>query len=534
MRKYTINIFVLALLLGLLTQTGIAREVIVKAVQNGGTVDGLPQAILADSTDRDAALPERTTYVLDNGGTYPIVTETVNEGYFLHIRTADLNGEKAALVPAPRADEGFNDFLEFRSDGLLENLIIDAMRTADPYAANRHNIKIKNNSTLKVKGCEITHDTPGAAFSVWEENPEDRNNLFLEDVLVHSIGHRKSLGGNGRVLGVRSNMDSLSLVNVTFFNLTDRVFRHGSTGWDVGYVRVDHCTGFTTSGFHGFLQLGKAHEVVVTNNIFFNPIAFGSHSNRVLGGDANEQSQPEAEQMFVVTLDTIFADSKITVTNNNIYWEQQYKDLWAANALTTAPGLMNPTLLGANSADNPFFEEALTFAAAPPSTYDYHAAGLADPNATDFPENFYFGLAGDIDGSYGTSAASYTAAAGGFPLGDLNYYPGKKAEWEAAGRPVTAIVEPLSSIANQFELSQNYPNPFNPTTTINFTIAKAGNVKLAVYDVLGREVEVLVDYKMNAGTYKANWNAANQATGIYFYSITTKDFSSIKKMLLVK
>ncbi len=534
MRKYITNISVLALLLGLLTQLGLAREVTVAPFTNGGDIDGLPQAILDDSTAREAALPELTTYVLENGGLYPIVSETVNEDFFLHIRTADLEGAKARLVPSPRADEGYNDFFHFRSDGLLENLIIEAMRTADPYAANRHNIKIKNNSTLKVKGCEIAHDTPGAAFSVWKEGDDDRNNLFLEDCFIHSIGHNKSTGGNGRVLGVRSNMDTLSLVNTTFFNLTDRVFRHGGTGWDIGYVKVDHCTGLTTSGWHGYLQLGKAHEVVVTNNIFFNPIAFGSHYNRVDGGTEVEQSQPEKDLMYVITLDTIFADSEITVSNNNIFWEQQYKDLWAAYPdTTTAPGLVNPTLLAANTGD-PFFDEELTFVAPPPSTYDYHEAALKDLTATIYPENFYFGVAEDIDASYGTSATSYTAAAGGFPLGDLNWYPEKKAEWDAAGRPVTALIEPLSSIATQFELSQNYPNPFNPSTVINFTIPKAGNVKLAVYDALGREVEVLVDNKMNAGTYKATWNAANQATGIYFYSITTKGFSSIKKMLLVK
>ncbi len=543
MKKYFGIMFVLALFLGLFAQNSFAqREVTVASVTNGGAVDGLPQAIIADSTARAAALPQRTVYVLENGGVYPIVTEMENIGYYLHIKTTDLAGAKARLVPAPRADQGFNDMFEFRTDGLLENLIIDAMRTQEPFSANRHNIKIRNNATLKVKGCEIAHDTPGAAFSVWEEGPDDRNSLFLEDCFIHSIGHNKSLGGNGRVLGVRSNMDTLSLVNTTFFNLTDRVFRHGSTGWDVKYVKVDHCTGLTTSGFHGFLQLGESHKVVITNNIFMNPIAFGSHYNRVAGGQANEQSQPEDDKMYVVTLDTVFSDSDITVANNNIYWEQQYKDLWASYPdSTTAPGFVNQTLLGANTSPNPHFSEELTFVAPPPSTYAYHLEGLTNINATVYPENFYFGLAEDIDASYGTTAASYTAAGGGFPLGDLNHYPAKKAEWDAAGRPIVTSVDGDNGrlIPANYMLAQNYPNPFNPSTRIDFSLPEKSHVTLSIHNILGQRVKTLIDRPLNGGAHRVVWNGTNEfgetvTSGIYFYQLRSELGNKTMKMMFMK
>ncbi len=85
-----------------------------------------------------------------------------------------------------------------------------------------------------------------------------------------------------------------------------------------------------------------------------------------------------------------------------------------------------------------------------------------------------------------------------------------------------------------FELAQNYPNPFNPTTTINFSIPKASDVTLTVYDALGREVAKLVDEQMAAGKYSVNWNASNNASGIYFYRITTNENVQVKKMVLVK
>lgn len=85
-----------------------------------------------------------------------------------------------------------------------------------------------------------------------------------------------------------------------------------------------------------------------------------------------------------------------------------------------------------------------------------------------------------------------------------------------------------------FELAQNYPNPFNPSTTIRFSIPKASNVTLTVYDAIGREVTKLVDEQMSAGTYNVDWNASNNASGIYFYRITADNNVQVKKMILVK
>jgi subtilisin-like proprotein convertase family protein len=90
------------------------------------------------------------------------------------------------------------------------------------------------------------------------------------------------------------------------------------------------------------------------------------------------------------------------------------------------------------------------------------------------------------------------------------------------------------TIPNYYSLSQNYPNPFNPVTKITYTLPKSGNVELKVYDILGREVATLVNEVKPAGIYDVNFNASNLASGIYFYRIKAGDFSSIKKMVLVK
>jgi hypothetical protein len=96
------------------------------------------------------------------------------------------------------------------------------------------------------------------------------------------------------------------------------------------------------------------------------------------------------------------------------------------------------------------------------------------------------------------------------------------------------IIQTSSNIPNGFSISQNYPNPFNPVTNIEFEVSKTSDVYLTIYDVNGKELEVLVSSKLNAGTYKAAWDASKYSSGIYFYSIKSENFQETKKMILIK
>lgn len=86
----------------------------------------------------------------------------------------------------------------------------------------------------------------------------------------------------------------------------------------------------------------------------------------------------------------------------------------------------------------------------------------------------------------------------------------------------------------EYKLNQNYPNPFNPNTTINFQVPKASDVKLAVYNSMGQEVSVLKNEFMQAGEYDVNFNAAELASGIYYYKLISDGFTDTKKMILIK
>lgn len=89
-------------------------------------------------------------------------------------------------------------------------------------------------------------------------------------------------------------------------------------------------------------------------------------------------------------------------------------------------------------------------------------------------------------------------------------------------------------IPTEYMLEQNYPNPFNPTTTIRFNVPNMADVTLSVYDVVGREVARLAEGMHNAGIYAVQFDASRLSSGVYYYKMTAGEYSSIKKMLILK
>ena len=89
-------------------------------------------------------------------------------------------------------------------------------------------------------------------------------------------------------------------------------------------------------------------------------------------------------------------------------------------------------------------------------------------------------------------------------------------------------------VPDGYKVYQNYPNPFNPATTIKFDIMKAAFVKMEIYDGLGRKIDELVNERLQPGSYSVEWNASNKPSGIYYYRISTADFTKTMKMTLVK
>jgi len=96
------------------------------------------------------------------------------------------------------------------------------------------------------------------------------------------------------------------------------------------------------------------------------------------------------------------------------------------------------------------------------------------------------------------------------------------------------IVEVTIGIPTKYELKQNYPNPFNPTTKIVYNIPNDGLVTLTVYDILGNEVENLVNENQKAGSYEINFDGSKLASGVYICKFNAGNYSNSVKMLLLK
>gem|GEM_PF-3149848 len=105
---------------------------------------------------------------------------------------------------------------------------------------------------------------------------------------------------------------------------------------------------------------------------------------------------------------------------------------------------------------------------------------------------------------------------------------------------IPTVAKDENAIPKRFALSQNYPNPFNPTTQLNYDVPRTENVKIVVYDLLGRQVKTLVNQdNVQPGRYTVEWNGTNQygttvASGVYFYHMKAGDFTSVKKMVLLR
>jgi photosystem II stability/assembly factor-like uncharacterized protein len=99
---------------------------------------------------------------------------------------------------------------------------------------------------------------------------------------------------------------------------------------------------------------------------------------------------------------------------------------------------------------------------------------------------------------------------------------------------VSSINEQISFTADEFKLAQNYPNPFNPSTTIEYSIPRSGIVQIVIYNLLGEIEEILVNKFLTAGSYRIHYDASLLPAGVYFYKITSGNFSETKKMILLQ
>jgi glycosidase len=189
-----------------------------------------------------------------------------------------------------------------------------------------------------------------------------------------------------------------------------------------------------------------------------------------------------------------------------------------------------PTFSTAAAMDVTGSIKRITFA---DTTMKVNIIGNFDVNSATVPG--YFAQTGNWY-DYFTGKGNYVASAGQsvtLAPGEFHIFTTKKLPTPEADI-LSAIQSNNNTVVSEYKLSQNYPNPFNPSTIIKYQIPNAGRVTLKIYDLLGREIKTLVDEYQQSGAYETSFNAANLASGIYFYQIKANNFIATKKMLLIK
>ena len=332
------------------------------------------------------------------------------------------------------------------------------------------------------------------------------------------------------------------------------------------YVEIDHNTIVNTAADP--LWTPQPYNWKLTNNLFVNVHAYGQNKweNDNMWfewGDGNAKSLISADTISAdwEAEGYLNADRKMLVDGNAYYWDQKVKDFWNSNDIFVTKDGWNKldTIIAVEWMDprtQAFFDDDEGYPGMIEGT-NYNV----DPQFTDLKANYldtlltwarkWRELRGNHSGHLWTydedgdntiltwpfpedltysNTTLLTGGTDGFPVGDLNWYPDKKAEW------LITDVETRNPIQTpkDFRLEQNYPNPFNPSTSISFSIPEKGIVSLKVYNIVGEEVGVLINKNMEAGTHKVKFNASNLSSGVYFYRLTSGSFVAAKKLILLK
>ncbi len=423
-------------------------------------------AVNADTTDQGERHPN-TIYELRRGHKYPQGITIQNFGYHLHIRAEEGTGLLPEFIPGLNTKGKYkSDYINSADNMTLENIVFNGFTPDGGYLKTMFEIS-HHKSRVIIDGCIFYGDSNSAIKLV-----ADSLSVFIKNVTVGNVAHRKSVGGNGRFVDIRPEalfVDTLSIENSTVYNNTDRILRN--MGSIIGYINIDHMTALNTSGFHGGIQLGVVQNGTVKNSLFSNVISFGHSDFRT-----NEQTHPaetvpgetEAKvHLAVITLDA-FPDTlgtqSLVIKNNNIFWTQSIKDVWAKYDSVSAPNFVSSLVtevVGEDNVEGMYFSEELELTNVCGDLSEYVDAYYGDPTAAEFPENWCVGdgAAGipfpdQIDAGYADTYSSYTGGDDGYPVGNLNYFPDLKDEWSG---PVIAAID---------DIELEIDNPTEVTVTV--------------------------------------------------------------------
>lgn len=521
---------------------------------------------LANGARRDSA----AIYVLQRGGAY-LSQVAITNGYPLHFKTHDTTAgvSKPIIYLYPNATtlNPPGQFIQMRNNVTMENVILSGYFEPGNYTLkdtsylNHLQGALFNTNvaglTLKLDGCILTNTNGNHVRS---DQPPKK--IQITNCTFANMGFlgRSNLGA-GKAIDVRAgSVDSFIVVNNTFVNWQDRIIRHFSSTANIQYLRFEHNTCVNGMSYHGMLSLGRTGKrVIMNNNLIYDGFAQGADSDAVRQAEFTDSGEKDAFGFARMTwVLSVPNDSTAWTVKNNYYVVSPAGKAFYDSA-SVWPIVANPPLtegspltyhinsrIGADSA-TAFKKVTTTLLNIPKLMVDMMkwyrtpkaSLGSGKTKETtnwkpiyDYDRRSIEYYRDTLNCAYATADPIYTAATGGYPIGDLNWFPARYAAWKTD--PVSGVETLGGVLPEEFSLEQNYPNPFNPSTTIRFDIPNASPVRLSVFDVLGREVAVLVNEQIAAGVHEVSVDAKQFASGMYVYRLQAGNFVQTRKMLFLK
>jgi hypothetical protein len=539
-----------------------------------GKADGLTLLLNADSTN----VPAGRVYMLHNYGYYSIIntptTSASRKVIIMGESNQSIKTRKDAAAPPVLCGavyEGGTSTGGLNSgyDLILKNAAVNVGNSAGgegwAFFGSSANAKII------IDNCIFEH-------TLWTGiNPGANSKIFWKNnYFVNLSGH--NCRRNGGVIDFFSNQDTILVENCTHVMAQGSLYKTRSN-YKVNRILFNHNTFVNCSGY-AFMSMGDVTNFSITNNVFVNSNVQG-YSPILSNNDNGEVDSRKLPMGFVNVMDdSLFKANggNFYVDKNLIYWDPIFDDYVAGLNSRKVNGVETwvSQRITMNSASQAMFDDATNWPLLTEGTWIKNTkptfvdtkdlftdqltnlkayvditvdttstAVLADwrlinPAATQYT---YSDWPIPVNLAY-TDADLKTAGLNGFPVGDLNWFPTQYTAWLAQRSTELAQihnvlytgtdVKQVPGVPVSYKLEQNYPNPFNPTTVINFTIPKAANVTLKVYNAVGQEVATLVNEFKTASSYQVDFNASKLASGVYFYTINAGSFTQTKKMMLLK
>lgn len=518
------------LFVGALLPLTAQRIIAIEANDDPNMPTEISSIIMGDTTATGERVDNNTIYTLENGELYLVRAPIVNKAEWpLQIQSVDLEDtdNKPRITRIPNASGTFPNMFWPEGDVTLRNLWL-VVGEKDPGAQHDWG-KIRffgENSTVVVDHCIFEKDRGG-----FLQVRANGIKMFVTNSVFRNGGNRKIFQGNGRGVDARNFfLDTLIVKHSVFHNLQDRVFRSQGAVLPHNYVEFDRNTVFNQAGRHGCFQFGKALSVKVTNNLLQNPIMLGTTP-----AFTDEQTQPDNEAHKVFTIDTLYENTTLEFAANNVYYTQDVLDFYAANDTVSQPAVLSQLImdrLGADAANASFTEE-VQLEAVPDRILQYVEDVYADITSTnmydfivedaslagtplDFGNLFDFST---FSPCYSADALSATAATDGAAVGATNFCDNLS----------TSVFAP--QISQSLELSV-MPNPVDAMANIQFSLDAAGPVRVSVFNLAGREVAVLQQATMIAGTHQVQWTTGNLPQGLYIVRLQTAEGEQSMKAIV--